>query len=154
MRKLITIGILATIFAGLFSTVALAKQEKDYFPEFEVGTYLRASDCSEEELKTCKKAPENCKCKSFQKMEYFNQEDGSEISPVMEVFLRIIDMLVTVVGSVSVLIFVIGGLILATASGNEQQLQKGKEIFKYAILGLLVTFLSFIVVTFVQSILT
>lgn len=136
MKKLLILILAAVAFAAMAIPLALA--DDNLVPEFNVKTYLKAGE----------------KDKNEQEMAYFDTDAESGISPIMEVILKAIDMLVTVIGSVAVLILIIGGILLATASGNEQQIQKGKDAMKYAIIALMVTFLSFIIVTFVQSVLT
>lgn len=139
---------LATILTILiYSTMLmpLAFADNEYFPDFKVGTFLRAGDCAEGA------DSEECKKKS-QQMDYFKGD--SDISPATQILLKAIDMLVTIIGAIIVIVLIIGGLMLATAHGNEQQIQKGKDIFKYSIAALAVTFLAFVIVSFVQSLLT
>ena len=107
MKKLLILILAATACATMAIPLALAD---NLVPEFNVKTYLKAGE----------------KDKNEQEMAYFDNTADSGISPIMEVILKAIDMLVTIIGSVAVLILIIGGLLLATASGNEQQIQKAK----------------------------
>lgn len=151
MKKILAFILGGIMCLGLAGQTAMGPisgaASAEYVPEFNVKEFLRAGECTEEQI-----AAGKCK-ESYQEMGYLEQEEDSEISPAAEIILKIIDMLVMIIGSVAVLVLIIGGLMLATASGNEQQIQKGKDAMKYAIAGLVVTFLSFITVTFVQSIL-
>lgn len=52
----------------------------------------------------------------------------------------------------AILGIMVGGVILMTAYGKEEQLQKGKSIIWYSILGLVFTIWAYIIVTFVQAI--
>lgn len=79
-------------------------------------------------------------------------EDGSENeSPIVAFLLRIINFALTVIGSIAILVLIIGGFMLMVAQGNQQKLDEAKDVIKYAIIGLIVTFLSYIIVIFVQS---
>jgi len=46
-----------------------------------------------------------------------------------------------------------GGLVLITAMGSDSQIQYGKEILKYSLIGLTVTLCAYLIVTLVQTIL-
>jgi len=58
---------------------------------------------------------------------------------------RIVSMFIGVVGSFALLMFVYGGLTLLTSRGNPEQVQKGKKIFIWAVIGLTVIFTAYIV---------
>lgn len=62
-----------------------------------------------------------------------------------------IELLTKIIGSFALLMVIIGGLILMISSGNSQLQQKGKRIILYAILGLVIAFLSLVIVTTIQS---
>ncbi len=62
---------------------------------------------------------------------------------------RVIDSVLGIVGSLALIMFVYGGFIWMTASGNEQSVTKGKNIIMWAALGLVVIFSSYALVKFV-----
>jgi len=55
----------------------------------------------------------------------------------------------SLVGSVSLLLFVYGGITWMTSMGNQTQIKKGKDIVVWAVIGLAVVFTSYILVKFV-----
>ncbi len=65
---------------------------------------------------------------------------------------RVLKLLTQVLGTFAVLMLIIGAYYLITSQGDESQLQKGKNIFFYTIIGLLIAFMSFIAVQFVISV--
>lgn len=71
--------------------------------------------------------------------------------PLVKVILDTIDKAILIIGSVAILAIVIGGVFMIISSGNDTLLQRGKTIFLYAIIGLLVAFTSYIITSFVQS---
>jgi len=71
--------------------------------------------------------------------------------PIVQILLDGIRIAVQIIGSVAILAIVAGGIVLITAGGNDNQLQKGKTIFLYAILGLIIALASYIITTFIQS---
>lgn len=79
------------------------------------------------------------------------QEYFKETNPIASLIVRIIEFATRIIGSIAVLIMIIAGFMFMLSKGNQQQVDNAKEIFKYAIYGLLVTFLSYIIVIFVQS---
>jgi len=73
--------------------------------------------------------------------------------PVVAVYIvRLINFLSLLIGSFAFLAIVIGGIMLVTSGGQEQQLTKGKDVIKYAIIGLAVALASYFITAFVQSI--
>lgn len=62
---------------------------------------------------------------------------------------RVIQGILGVVGSIALVMFIYGGFTWMTASGNTEKVTKGKDIILWSILGLIVIFTSFALVTFV-----
>lgn len=63
-----------------------------------------------------------------------------------------VNVLALTIGSFAFLAIVIGGIVLLTSAGDDSSLQKGKDIIKYAIIGLVVALAAFFIVAFVQSV--
>lgn len=76
-----------------------------------------------------------------------------ELTGIAGFLVRAINLFVEIVASISLIVFIIGGLLTITSEGKEDRIEKGKNAMVYAIIGLAVTFFAFIIVTFVQSIL-
>lgn len=76
---------------------------------------------------------------------------GKKNPPIIELILAIIVFATKVIGSVAIIILIIGGFMFMFSQGNEQNLSNAKDVIKYAIIGLIATFSSYIVVLFVQS---
>ncbi len=72
-------------------------------------------------------------------------------NPVGSFIIEIINFLTLTIGSLSFVAIVIGGFFLMTSHGNENQLTKGKDIIKMALIGLAVALLSYVITAFVQS---
>lgn len=62
---------------------------------------------------------------------------------------RAISAVLRVVGSIALLMFIYGGFLWLTARGNDQAVQKGKDVLTWATIGLAVIFLSYTLVSFV-----
>lgn len=65
--------------------------------------------------------------------------------------IRFVELLTKIIGSFALLFVITGGIILMASHGNSQLQTRGKQMILYALLGLIVAFLSLIIVTFVQS---
>lgn len=65
-------------------------------------------------------------------------------------FERVIGFLATVIGSLAVLMLVVGGFLMLSSGGNETQYEKGKNYAKYALIGLGITLLAYVMVNLVQ----
>lgn len=82
-------------------------------------------------------------------MSYFSGDKGT---PVAKFIIQIVDFLSRIIGTVAILMIIIGGLIWITGGGNENQVSKGKDTIVYAIIGLVVAFSAYILTAFVQSV--
>ena len=69
-----------------------------------------------------------------------------------ELYGRILKFLLGFAGIAALVFFIIGGIILLTSRGNADKLKSGKDTIVWAILGLLVTFTSYIVLRYVLEI--
>lgn len=65
-------------------------------------------------------------------------------------FERIIGFLAAIIGSLAVLMLSVGGFLMLSSAGNETQYEKGKNYAKYALIGLGVTLLAYVMVSLVQ----
>ncbi|MDD5179072.1 MAG: pilin [Candidatus Gracilibacteria bacterium] len=65
----------------------------------------------------------------------------------------IIDYLIKFVGSVALILIIIGGVRLVVAAGDDNAVQNAKQMITYAIIGLAVALLAYIIVTFVHGLL-
>lgn len=62
---------------------------------------------------------------------------------------KVIKIAIGIVGSLALAIFIYGGFVWMVSAGNEQQVSKGKAIITWAVLGLIVIFMSYVLVSFV-----
>jgi hypothetical protein len=96
---------------------------------FDVSKHLRASDSSQE----------------------INLDIVDNVKGETNILNRVLKLLTQVLGTFAILMMVIGAYYMITSQGDESQLQKGKNIFFYTIIGLLIAFMSYIAVQFVIS---
>jgi len=80
---------------------------------------------------------------------YFNDEENA---PIVSFALTIMNYATAIMGSIAVILMIIAGFMMMFSQGNQQQLDQAKDIVKYAAIGLIVTFLSYVIVIFVQSV--
>jgi len=67
---------------------------------------------------------------------------------------RIIAVMLGLLGSISLAVFVWGGIIWMTASGNDEKIKKAKNIIVYAVFGLIMAFGSYAILrTFLNQVL-
>jgi len=79
--------------------------------------------------------------------------NNSENSPLIQFLLLIIRFLSQLIGTISMVLIIIGGLLMVASEGDDNRIQKGKTIILQAIIGLILALSSYILVTFVQSLL-
>lgn len=77
-----------------------------------------------------------------------NKEGG-----ITFVIVRAIDLLIRFIGGIALIVFIVGALLTVASEGKSDRLEKGKNAMVYAIIGLLIALLSFIIVKYVESIL-
>lgn len=87
--------------------------------------------------------------KTDQPKKYF---DDKENTPIVSFILSVIDFATIIVGSIAMILFIVAGFMFMFAQGNQQQVDEAKDIVKYAVIGLIVIFLSYLITIFVQSI--
>lgn len=102
---------------------------------FNVNDYLSAND----EGKTDK-----------QTFGYF-RECTDKGGPISCFILTVINYATKIIGSLAVLLLIISGFMIMVAQGNQQKLDEAKDITKYAVIGLMITFLAYIITIFVQG---
>ena len=87
-----------------------------------------------------------------QKQSYFkNPVNGS---PITSFAISVLNFAVQIIGTIAIIILIIGGFMILFAQGDQQKLSEAKDLVKYAVIGLIVTFLSYIIVIFIQSLFT
>jgi hypothetical protein len=89
---------------------------------------------------------------SFRVGTYLKTENQAAFESVPAYIVRFINLLSMAIGSFAFLAIVIGGFTMLTSGGREASITKGKDIIKYAILGLIVALAAFFITSFVQSI--
>lgn len=103
--------------------------------------------------------PNPPKSSSFDVSEYLKidggqsylEEESKQAGALEDFVIKLIKLLTYVIGSFALLFIIVGGMVLMLSHGSSNMQQKGKQIILYAAIGLVVAFLSLIVVTFVQS---
>lgn len=85
-----------------------------------------------------------------QKNGFFSGSDNQP--PIVRVLLSVISFFANVMGSIAVLLFIIAGFMLIFAQGNQQNIDSAKDTVKYAIIGMVITFLSYTIIIAIQSI--
>ncbi|PJE76385.1 hypothetical protein COV05_04825 [Candidatus Uhrbacteria bacterium CG10_big_fil_rev_8_21_14_0_10_48_16] len=66
---------------------------------------------------------------------------------IREVIARIIQSILGVTGSLALLMFIYGGFLFLISAGEAERVKKGKEVMKWAILGLVVIIGAYMIVS-------
>jgi type IV secretory pathway VirB2 component (pilin) len=69
---------------------------------------------------------------------------GQNITTIINFFLGLL-------GLIAVAFLIYAGVMMVTAGGNEEQINKSKKIIIYAVIGIIIILLSYTIVTFVTS---
>jgi fumarate reductase subunit D len=71
------------------------------------------------------------------------------ISDVNQFIARVINFVLGLIGSVSLLMFIYGGLTWMTSAGAADKIKKGRDIIVWSVIGLAIVFTAYIMVKFV-----
>ena len=66
---------------------------------------------------------------------------------IPELIGRFITILTGISGSIALLMFLYGGFLWLTSAGNEEQVTKGKNVFTWSTIGLVVIFMAYAIVS-------
>lgn len=151
ISKILLSGMLIAVLINLSAPFALAEDPKNPAPQgsqqscpdgkcasesFSIGKYLTVGE---------KKDAKNTE--GVQEQKYLQSK-----FPVASFILQVINFLTLSIGSLSFLTMVVGGFTLLISHGSENLTTKGKDMIKYAVIGLVVAFSAYFVTAFVQSI--
>ena len=64
---------------------------------------------------------------------------------------QLVDTLFIVIGAISVIIIIIGGIYYVTSTGDQARIKRAKDTILYAIIGLIVAILAYAIVKFVNG---
>lgn len=79
----------------------------------------------------------------------WNGADNSEVSGALslsQIATNVLNFLLGIFGVLSMIMLVIGGLTYVTAAGSEERIDKGKKIFTYALIGIVVAMSALVIV--------
>ncbi len=74
-----------------------------------------------------------------------------EASNLPEFFIKIMNILLLLIGMLSVVMIIFGGFVMITSGGAPAQITKGKSIVTWAVAGLVVALLAFSIISIVQN---
>lgn len=72
-----------------------------------------------------------------------------DLEAVEEVIINLAGIILAVTGSLSLLAFVIGGVMFLISSGSSEKIDQAKKIIKGAIIGMVIVFTSYTIISFV-----
>lgn len=84
---------------------------------------------------------------------YFNEKDKKyPYPPVISFILRLLDFATSIIGSIAIILLIVGGYRFMIANGNQQKIDEAKDMVKFTLMGLVFTFLSYVITIFLQSV--
>ncbi len=75
-------------------------------------------------------------------------------APLEDLVARVIKSFLGIIGIIALVLFLYGGILWLTSAGNSSKVEEGRNVFVWAVLGLVVIFSSYVIVTFVFDKLT
>lgn len=81
----------------------------------------------------------------------FGNEPGCEGTDQTPIFRTITNVLLFIIGAISVIMLIIGGIRYTTSNGDQQAVQNAKNTILYAVVGLVIAILAFAAINFVIS---
>jgi hypothetical protein len=83
-----------------------------------------------------------------------NKDNPGGVTSVPVLIGNVLNVALGIVGSLALVMFIYGGFVWMLAAGNEQAVEKGKNILMWAAIGLVVIFASYSLVRFVINAIT
>lgn len=84
---------------------------------------------------------------------YFNAKDEKyPYPPIISFILRLLDFATSIIGSIAIILLIVGGYRFMIANGNQQKIDEAKDMVKFTLMGLVFTFLSYVITIFLQSV--
>ena len=74
-----------------------------------------------------------------------------ELNDLLQLGVTASEFILGIVGSLALLMFIYGGLMMLISAGNSEKVTKAKNIVIAAVVGLLIVFASYIIIQFVMS---
>ncbi|MFA6992346.1 MAG: hypothetical protein WC269_03655 [Candidatus Gracilibacteria bacterium] len=135
MKKILLTIITGLILLGTSTFCFAADKPPLYNATFDVGTALKLDN-------------------GDQGQTYFKKDSAVDEgrSPIVQLIVYVIEFVTKIIGSISMILVIIGGFVLIVSQGNQQTIDKGKEVIKYAFFGLAITFGAYTIAVFIQSI--
>lgn len=85
-----------------------------------------------------------------EKMIFLNEEvETNSLKGFMQVALAVSKWILGIVGSISLLMFIYGGVIFLISGGSSQRVEQGKQIIIGSVIGLIIVFASYTIIRFV-----
>ncbi len=140
MKKLFLSLLIALSLLCSFTPLSFAAQESSHFNVFDV---LSASDDPE--------TADIDEDTSGLSDDLKKLAEEKKTSVVGAVILKAINILMLLIGTFSVVVVMIGGIILITADGDETKIDRGKAILTQTALGLIMAFCAYFIVSFILS---
>lgn len=173
LKKLVTTLIITQILiisTGIFSTGLVAhadEKEITHLKEmtFDVDEILSLKencktdeDCSNGEVCIKKQNPDTGKTSEKGYCSNPDQDqaylDSDVKFPVVAFILQIIDITVKIAGTIAIIMLILTGFVMLLSQGNQNAIEKAKQMFLHEIIGVAAIFLSYVIITLVQSIFT
>ena len=76
------------------------------------------------------------------------------LNDFVQLGVNVANWILGIVGSLALLFFIYGGLWMIISSGKSEEIQKAKTILTNAIIGLIIVFMSWVIINFTVSVLT
>lgn len=78
-------------------------------------------------------------------------KDGNDVCGIGDVIKQVINVLLFIIGSLSVIMIIFGGIKYVISNGDSSQITSAKNTIMYAVIGLIVALLAYAIVNFVVT---
>ena len=75
------------------------------------------------------------------------------LNDIVQMAVNLSDIIFGIIGSIVLLYFIYGGVVMLTSAGNKERVTKGKKIIVNSLIGLAVIFFSYSIIAFIGGIL-
>lgn len=76
------------------------------------------------------------------------ETDPSNLNDLVDILINVANYFLGITGSLMLIMFIYGGVMLILSSGNKERVQKGQQIITSAVVGLIIVFSSYLIIQF------
>lgn len=84
----------------------------------------------------------------FVKLPECTSDGNCQLNDIVNTVISVVDFILGISGSIALIMFVYGGFLWVSSGGSEERVKQGKEAVRSAVVGLVIIFISYTLITY------